>query len=77
MRLYGEQSYIHDDIMDSPTNHRARARAPETPVKVATSHERVRVPDSPIKGKRPVDPPLHAEEEMKYLSDLDPRGYVF
>ncbi|KAF7967716.1 hypothetical protein HWV62_33307 [Athelia sp. TMB] len=74
MRLYGEQSYIHDDILDSPTINRQHARAPVTPVKPAVQRQRVRVPDSPIKGYKAPEKPQYADEDMKYLSDLDPRG---
>ncbi|KAF7977622.1 hypothetical protein HWV62_3018 [Athelia sp. TMB] len=75
MRLYGEQTYIHDDVLDSPTMHRQRARAPVTPVKPNVHRQPIRVPDIPVKHKKPVAAPSeHAEEEFKYLSDLDPRG---
>ncbi|KAF7968794.1 hypothetical protein HWV62_29314 [Athelia sp. TMB] len=71
-RLYGEESYIHDDIVDSPVAPPGRARVvlPVTPTKPRYK-KTATLPVAPVQSS----PVLSVGgEEVILLSDTDPRG---
>lgn len=73
-RLYGEESYIHDDIVDSPVAPPGRARVvlPVTPTKPRFKKTNI-APAAPV---RAAPPQSVGGEEFILLSDTDPRGSV-
>ncbi|KAF7970330.1 hypothetical protein HWV62_24354 [Athelia sp. TMB] len=90
MRLYGEQSYIHDDVLGNPAIIRQDVRAPVTPERPrkagraqdnkflqspAILRQPARAPVTPVKSRN-VDPVVDTEEDHKYLTDFDPRGQL-
>ena len=67
-RLYGEESYIHDDIQDPPIGPCVRPRvvAPVTPTRPKKVKE--------ARVSREVQLSGESDEKMVFLSDSAPRG---
>ncbi|KAF7977067.1 hypothetical protein HWV62_4858 [Athelia sp. TMB] len=70
---FGEESYIHDDIIDSPrsTGVRPHVSSPATPTK-----DKVKLsPFTPTKDKvRTYQSAVKVDNQLKFLSDTEPRG---
>ncbi|KAF7976216.1 hypothetical protein HWV62_7228 [Athelia sp. TMB] len=74
-RLHGEESYIHDDIKDSPFGERGRPRTvvPVTPTKTQKGVVRGNVYREGSKAERDDS---NRGEEVVLMSDTEPRGQV-
>ncbi|KAF7979061.1 hypothetical protein HWV62_43545 [Athelia sp. TMB] len=64
-RLYGEDTYVHDDIQDRPIGPRGRPRVPAPIAPTKTRRQRKGVSKKAMEG-----------EDMVLLSDSDPRGEI-
>ncbi|KAF7975694.1 hypothetical protein HWV62_8811 [Athelia sp. TMB] len=74
-RLHGEESYIHDDIQDSPFGSRGRPRTvvPVTPTKTQKKVARAVVNRDDGKVERDEG---NRDDDMVLMSDTEPRGQV-